>query len=197
MYRKAPAYQPVAPVFSWQGFYAGFNGGYGFGNSTLSSSNNSSSVEPKGALLGSTLGYNFQADTIVYGIEGDIDYSWMKDSSDGAPCSNCDVENHYLATVRGRLGYAMNRWMPYVTGGAAFGDIQVSTPAGGSQFSNKIGWTLGGGIEYALNRWNMSAKLEYLYADLGSANCDASHCGTSIDTDFQANIVRLGLNFHY
>src|SRR6185312_9704277 len=98
---KAPVYSPIAPVFSWQGFYAGFNGGYGFGNSTLSGAGASSSIEPKGALLGSTLGYNFQADTIVYGIEGDVDYSWMNETADAAPCSGCEVHNHYLATARG------------------------------------------------------------------------------------------------
>jgi outer membrane immunogenic protein len=198
LYRKAPAYRPFVPAFTWQGFYAGINHGYGFGKSTFNGAAGSGQTDPSGALLGSTLGYNFQSGDFVYGVEGDVDYSWMKATADSAaPCPGCEVTNHYLGTARVRLGYAMGRWMPYVTGGGAFGDVQVSTPAGGSQYKNQIGWTVGAGIEHAYDLWNMSAKLEYLYADLGSVNCDALHCGASIDTDFHTNIVRLGLNFHF
>lgn len=200
VYHKAPAYQTFVPAaFSWQGFYVGFNGGYGVANTTLANSTfTSETFHPNGALVGSTFGYNFQTGGAVYGIEGDVDYSWMRAAAGpGAPCSGCEVRNHYLATVRGRLGYAMDRWLPYVTGGAAFGDIQTSTPGGGSQSTNKVGWTAGGGVEYALPATNWSAKLEYLYADLGTATCDAAHCGVSTDTTFRANVVRVGINYHY
>lgn len=198
-YSKSPVYEPYAVPFTWQGFYVGFNGGYGWGNSTLTSAvGTSGAVHPNGALAGSTFGYNFQAGNVVYGIEGDIDYSWMRGTNgSAAPCSGCEVRNHYLATVRGRLGYAWNRWLPYVTGGAAIGDIQISTPAGNVQHADKLGWTLGGGVEYAFAASNWSAKLEYLYADLGKATCDATHCGTSTDANFRANVVRLGVNYRY
>jgi outer membrane immunogenic protein len=179
--------------------YVGFNGGYGWANSTLSSAvATSSSVPANGAFAGSTFGYNLQVGNVVYGIEGDIDYSWMRGTNGiAAPCSGCEVRNHYLATVRGRLGYAWDRWLPYVTGGAAIGDIQISTPAGNIQRTEKVGWTLGGGVEYAFSASKWSAKLEYLYANLGNANCDAAHCGTSTDASFRANVVRVGVNYHY
>lgn len=192
-----PAYQTFVPAFTWQGFYIGINGGYGWGSSTLSGPTGSSTVTPKGALLGETVGYNFQSGSLVYGLEGDLDYSWMRATNAAtAPCANCEVRNHYLATVRGRLGYAFDRWMPYVTGGAAFGDIQTSTPAGNRQYTDKVGWALGGGVEYAFTR-KWSTKLEYMYVDLGSANCSAANCGTSVDTSFHANSVRAGLNYHF
>ena len=65
-----------------------------------------------------------------------------------------------------RLGYAAGRFMPYVTGGAAFGDIKTSVTGQPDCTSTKIGWTVGGGLEAALaGPW--TAKLEYLYVDLG------------------------------
>jgi outer membrane immunogenic protein len=173
------------------------NGGYGWGDSTLTGAGTTSTVHPKGGLLGPTIGYNFQFGGFVYGVEGDFDYSWMKDSNGAAaPCAGCEVRSHYLGTARGRLGYAWDRWLPYITGGAAFGDIQVSTPAGGSQYTNKVGWTVGGGLEYAFaSPW--SAKIEYLYTDLGTATCDAAHCGKRTDADFRSSTVRVGINYHY
>jgi len=199
-YVKAPAYQPVyvAP-FTWQGFYADFNGGYGWGHSTLSGPTGiASATNPSGALLGAGFGYNFQSGNWVFGLEGDADYSWMTDTSGAlTACPGCTVHNYYLATARGRLGYAWDRWLPYITGGAAIGSINVSTPAGGAQGADKVGWTAGGGIEYAFAATRWSTKLEYLYADLGSITCDAAHCGTSLNADFHANIVRVGLNYHF
>jgi outer membrane immunogenic protein len=199
-YVKASAYQPayVAP-FTWQGFYAGFNGGYGWGNSTLTGPTGiTNTTNPAGALLGAGFGYNFQGGNWVIGIEGDTDYSWMRDTSDAvAPCPSCTVHNYYLATVRGRLGYAWDRWLPYVTGGAAIGSINVSTPAGGGHGTDNVGWTVGAGVEYAFAATRWSTKLEYLYADLGSMTCDATRCGTPVDADFHANVVRLGLNYHF
>lgn len=198
VYRKAAVYQPYAPPpFSWQGLYLGINGGYGWADSTLTGGGRSNTVHPTGALIGPTAGYNFQFGNVVAGIEGDLDYSWMHDTSGAVPpCRGCEVHNFYLATLRGRLGLAWDRWLPYVTGGAAFGDIQTSTPAGGSQFSNRAGWTVGGGLEYAFaSPW--SAKIEYLYSDLGSMTCDAAHCGTAVAVNFRASTVRVGINYHY
>jgi outer membrane immunogenic protein len=196
VYQKAPAYQTYVAPFTWQGFYVGVNGGYGFAKADLAGVGSTGTADPKGALIGTTIGYNFQSANIVYGLEGDMDYSWMRGNADTAPCSGCEVRNFYLGTMRGRLGYAMDRWMPYFTGGAAFGDIQTSTPGGGSRHENKIGWTAGGGVEYAFVP-NWSAKIEYLYADLGTAACDAAYCGTSTDVTVKANVVRLGVNYRY
>jgi len=197
VYTKAPLYSP-APVFTWQGLYVGFNGGYGWATSTLTGAGVSSDVKPAGALAGTQIGYNLQTGSFVYGVEGDIDYSWMKDTAAlVAPCAGCEIRNHYLATVRGRLGYSFGQWMPYITGGGAIGDIQFITPGGGAQAIDKLGWTVGGGVEYAFGFSKWSAKLEYLYADLGSATCDAAHCGASVDADFRANIVRAGVNLRY
>lgn len=200
MFTKAPpAYQPVfvaAPT--WQGVYGGFNAGYGWGSSTVSSSAGADgTVHPSGALAGATLGYNNQIGGLVFGVEGDIAYSWMKDTNTSASCTNCEVRNHYLATFRGRVGYTLGNWLPYATGGGAVGDIQIATPAGGSQAINRLGWTVGGGVEYGFSASRWSVKVEYLYTDLGSATCDATHCGVATSANLKTNTVRGGLNYHF
>ena len=196
---KAPAYSVSG--YSWTGFYAGINGGYGFGTSNWSGVGNSGSTKPKGALAGITLGYNLQTGAWVWGLEGDIDYSWVKgsDSSGTGVCTGigCETRNTWLGTARGRIGYAgWDRWLPYITGGAAFGGIKMTSATAVSETKTKLGWTLGGGVEYAvMNNW--TAKIEYLYADLGTTSCSVATCGVATDVSFKESIVRAGLNYRF
>ena len=196
---KAPIYS--VPGYSWTGFYAGINGGYGFGTSNWSGVGNSGSTKPKGALAGITLGYNLQTGSWVWGLEGDVDYSWVKgsDSAGTGVCTGagCETRNTWLGTARGRIGYAgWDRWLPYITGGAAFGGIKMTPNTGVSETKTKFGWTVGGGLEYAILT-NWTTKIEYLYADLGTVQCSAAACGTTTDVSFKEHIVRLGLNYRF
>lgn len=197
--RKAPAYS-APPVFSWTGFYAGINGGYGWGTSSWSSAVTSGSPKPKGGLVGGTLGYNMQTGVWVFGIEGDFDATWLKgtDSSGTGLCSGigCQTKNSWLATVRGRVGYAFDRWLPFITGGVAFGDIKMTPNNTLSESKTNAGWALGAGVEYAfMGAWSL--KGEYLYADLGKATCSASTCGIATDVSFKASTVRVGVNYRF
>lgn len=195
-YKAQPYY--VAP-FSWSGFYVGINGGYGWGTSDWSSAVTSGSPKPKGGLVGGTLGYNLQTGVWVWGLEADLDYSWIKGSATGTgACAGvgCETRNTYLATGRGRIGYAWDRWLPYVTGGAAYGGIKMTPNTGLTETKSRLGWTLGGGVEYAfMGAW--SVKAEYLYVDLGKATCSAGTCGVDTDVKFKENIVRAGLNYRF
>ena len=191
---KAPAY--VAPLFTWTGFYVGLNGGYMWGKSKWTGGAGEFEVSPKGWLAGATLGYNLQTGVWVWGIEGDVDYANLKGTGDTI-CAGCEIKTTWFGTLRGRVGYSFDRWLPYLTGGGAFGNLQASTP-GGSASRTKFGWTAGAGIEYAfLGNW--SAKVEYLYADLGSSSCDSATCIIPADAtvDFKANIARLGVNYRF
>jgi outer membrane immunogenic protein len=195
---KAPAYGgPFG--YNWSGLYLGINGGYGFGHSNWTDVTGATTGDfsVSGGLVGGTLGYNLQTGTWVWGVEGDIGASWIK-GTDTAACGipGCETKNDWFGTARGRIGYGgFNGWMPYITGGAAFGDIKASTGFG-SQTSTKLGWTVGGGLEIALwDSW--STKLEYLYADLGKGTCSGVVCSPAIDVDFRAHIVRLGLNYRF
>jgi outer membrane immunogenic protein len=201
---RPPAYKaPIAPYiapFSWSGFYVGVNGGYGWGTSnwTLTAAGLSTGdFDVTGGLVGGTIGYNLQTGNWVWGIEGDFDASWIK-GTETTVCAvpGCETRNDWLATLRGRIGYAWNRFMPYITGGAAFGDVKMTTPASTSQTDTQVGWTIGAGVEWAFTgAW--SAKIDYLYADLGTANCDIATCGTPIDVTFKTNVIRLGVNYRF
>ncbi|HLA21186.1 MAG TPA: outer membrane protein [Pseudolabrys sp.] len=186
---KAPAYVPP-PLYNWTGLYVGINGGGGWGRSDFSAPLASGSFNTSGALVGGTLGFNYQMGQVVFGLEGDIDWSNLRGSGTCAGLS-CSVRNNWLGTARGRLGYAIDRFMPYVTGGAAFGDIKTSVAGLGDSRTTKAGWTVGGGIEAAIaGPW--TAKIEYLYVDLGRGG---SVLGS--DAKFQTNIVRAGLNYRF
>src|SRR5450755_1898015 len=119
-YKAQPIY--VAP-FSWTGFYVGINGGYGWGKSNWSGSGGNFEVSPKGWLGGGTLGYNIQTGAWVWGIEGDIDYINLKGTANAAFCPSCTFKDTWLGTVRGRIGYSLDRWLPYLTAGGAFGNM--------------------------------------------------------------------------
>ena len=191
---KAPAYSAPATA-SWTGFYIGLNAGYGFGTSNwdIPASTNS----PKGLLAGATIGYNFQTGTWVWGVEGDFDYSGMKGTADCAVGVTCETKNSWLGTARARLGYAgWNNWLPYITGGLAVGDIKATNSARTSANKTKMGWAIGGGLEYAMMT-NWSVKLEYLYVDLGKFDCGIACGATPDNVSFKANLVRAGINYRF
>jgi outer membrane immunogenic protein len=194
---KAPVY--VAP-FSWTGFYVGINGGYGWGNVDVSTpAGTTTSSNQTGWLIGGTAGYNLQTGNWVWGLEGDLDYALIKgNASNTTACAGgtCTFKDTYFATARGRIGYALDRWLPYFTGGAAFSGVKATSATGVSSTNNSVGWTVGGGVEYAfLGAW--SAKLEYLYADLGKSTCGVTICGVGTDFDPKVNIVRAGINYRF
>jgi outer membrane immunogenic protein len=185
-YYKAPAFMP--PPFTWTGFYVGVNGGGGFGNSKWDTTNG---FNTSGGFVGGTIGYNYQIQHFVVGVEGDVDWDSIKGSTGGFSTSNT-----WLSTVRGRVGYAADRFMPYVTGGGAFGNINASAPglAGGS--ATNAGWTVGAGLEFAFYG-NWSAKAEYLYVSLNKFNCGIG-CGAATDNvSFNANLIRAGINYRF
>jgi outer membrane immunogenic protein len=180
--RKAMPYkaQPYPQTYNWSGFYLGVNGGGGWGDSDSSNGFR--------GLVGGTVGYNYQVSQAVFGLEGDIDWS---DLGHNGNCSafSCETRNNWLSTVRGRVGYAFDRFMPYITGGVAFGDIKTSVAGIGDTNATRTGWTVGGGLEAAIaGPW--TAKVEYLHVDLGSGD---SPVGSS--ENFKTDIVRAGINY--
>jgi outer membrane immunogenic protein len=192
---KAPAYVPVA--YNWTGFYLGINGGYGWGRSSWDGFG-SGNFNTNGGMIGGTVGYNWQGvgSPWVFGLEGDIDWANIKGSFNNAFCAGCETKSEWLATVRGRLGYSLDRVMPYITGGLAVGDIHANVPGFGGMSDTRAGWTIGGGIEAAIvDRW--TAKVEYLYTDLGSSSCSAAACGIATNVSARNNLLRAGLNYRF
>ena len=193
-----PAYKAPssAEPWNWTGFYVGINGGYGWGKSSWTdpvAATTTGDFNFTGAQVGGTIGYNLQMSQIVLGAEADIDASWIR-GTDATVC--CETKNTWMGTARVRLGYAFDRWLPFISGGAAFGDVRMTPLGFASATDTRFGWTAGGGLEYAfMGAW--SAKVEYLYADLGRSSCGAGTCGVANDGTFKANIGRGGINYHF
>ena len=175
------------PIFTWTGFYAGVNAGYGFGNMSGSAAPNFK--DPSGFLGGVQLGYNHQVGQMVYGLETDLDYAHLQAKNSAIGVAGAKNTLNYLGTVRGRVGYSFDRFLPYLTGGFAYGQSTIKVPAVGKSNPTHYGWVLGGGVEYALTN-NITAKVEGLYVDLS----DQRVLGGAAKSGFETGILRAGIN---
>jgi outer membrane immunogenic protein len=220
---------------------AGFNNkntGYlsnGFGTTTVFTTTGGGfgNGNDAGFTGGVQAGYNMQFGSIVAGIEADINYLDRGNRNGGVVTGvftpvgggattttvytfNRGSSNNWFGTARGRLGIAFDRFLPYITGGFAFGGknggmsgtyvatggapgtgILVGSNNGGSS----TGWTLGGGVEYAFSN-NMSFKAEYLHVSLGNKT-NTLYTAAGAPTSFSFNdknkfdVVRAGVNFRF
>jgi outer membrane immunogenic protein len=219
-----PYKTPVAPppYMSWSGFYVGVNVGGGTGNGrsdfaiaggpAFASVNNSLS----GAIGGGQVGFNWQTGLAVFGVETDIQASGLKGGLT-APCppggcglplsASFNQKLPWFGTVRGRIGAASNGWLVYATGGYAYGRLETdamasagAASAAASMHETRNGWTVGGGIEVAFAP-GWSAKLEYLYVDLGTVNRTWILGGPlpnlADSAAFTMNVVRTGVNYRF
>jgi outer membrane immunogenic protein len=199
---KAPALYNPERLVNWSGFYAGLHAGYGWGSSNwfAPASGLSADMSPDGAVIGGQLGYNYQIQKFVVGAEADIAWSGMKGSLVSATscATQCETKNPWLGTVRARVGMpfgATGAWLPYVTGGLAYGDVEVSDN-GLTRKSTQWGWTAGAGLEMMFApAW--SARVEYLYVDLGKFTTIGDGTAPPFDVKYHANLVRAGVNYHF
>jgi outer membrane immunogenic protein len=198
---------PAPILYNWTGLYAGVSGGWAGSSQdwTAVGGVTTGNFTGSGGLIGGTLGYNYQMNKLVIGVEGDASWANINatDTTTGgcSPAFRCLATVNFLATARGRLGFAADRWLFYVTGGAAFANInndQSALSPLASANTTKAGWTAGGGVEAVL--WgNWSAKAEYLRAEFGQTPfCPAAGCGVVVVSNYtHLDIVRVGLNYKF
>lgn len=179
--RQPSPYYAAPAAYSWNGFYLGLNAGFASGDLS-----NSAGLEPTGFVGGLTGGANWQWGNVVFGLETDINYSGVDDGIAGYKW-----ELDWLGTTRVRVGYAWDRFLPYVTGGFAYGSATYKY-WGIKDDANHIGWTAGVGVEGAITQ-NVSAKLEYLYVDLG----DKHYGELPWKNEFDASLLRAGVNYRF
>jgi outer membrane immunogenic protein len=201
----ATYYKAPVPVFTWTGIYVGINGGYAFGDSNWTDPvlGPTGSFSTDGFLVGGTIGGNYQWGQFVLGIEADGDWQNLNGTTFNNCPGGCTTQSDWLATVRGRAGYAFDRFLVYGTGGVAFGDLQAAAGVLPFSSSTQTGWTAGGGVEFAFTP-NLTGKVEYLYVDLGSQSCAVANCaGGTFATPavttvpLTENIVRAGINYKF
>jgi outer membrane immunogenic protein len=196
--KAPPAPSPV--IDPWTGFYIGVNGGGAWGRSEWTGVPDK--FDTSGGLIGGTIGYNWQTGPWVFGLEGDADWADISGSTTVLGCGGleCKTRSDFLATVRGRVGYAFDRFLPYVTGGLALGNIKATYPGFPTQDETNAGWTVGGGVEFAF-AGNWTAKVEYLHVDLGDITCSVgSACafpGVGNTVSLTEEIVRGGINYRF
>ncbi len=183
-----------ASAYDWNGFYAGANIGYGWGEIEIAGAPDTNDID--GMLGGVQAGYNYDLGGFVLGVEGDIQLSDVS-FSQTVTGTTVDETIQYFGTVRARAGVAFDRFMPYVTGGLAFGGgkFEASGALVGDDEQNHFGWTIGAGLEYAVAD-NISVKGEYLYTDLGDETYDLGAAGTA-DVSARFSTVRAGVNFQF
>jgi outer membrane immunogenic protein len=228
----------VAPVYNWTGLYVGLHAGYGWADADGSVTYTPSpaafgpagvapfsfSHDADGFMAGGQIGFNYQIANWVVGIEADLSWSDINGGVALGPLTTFPglvpivgstytsaYDMNWFGTVRGRLGFAANNLLIYVTGGLAYADIDYTTtaffPATGNLFvgtasSTEAGWTFGGGFEWGLAP-NWSVKAEYLYYDLGDTTVvgsatTAPPAFTTVSTiDNSGHIIRVGVNYRF
>jgi outer membrane immunogenic protein len=232
---KAPAY---VAAYNWTGFYLGVNVGYSWARATDTGSlftgagapagSFGSSENLNGVIGGGQIGYNWQTGNLLLGVEADFQGSGERNDI-GATCvgaagvalGGCSVSGtdriRWFGTARGRVGYAADRWLFYVTGGGSWlnlsSDVSITgaapfAPLGvtavSSNSTTRFGWVLGGGVETAL--WsNWTGGVEYLYIDTGNYTQSfvvptalAVLGATGTETvRVKENVIRAKLNYRF
>lgn len=174
-----PAFAPPPPpAFTWSGFYIGGQVGYQWGTASNSliflptgASFPLNSVDTSGVVGGGHLGFNYQVSQFVFGLEGDVEGATTSGSSFQPLVGATGTGNARLqASIRGRLGFAWDRVLIYATGGGAYASINATSSSVlgfDSETTGRFGWTVGGGVEYAIDP-NWLIRVEYRYSDYGS-----------------------------
>lgn len=221
----ADVIEPTA--YDWTGPYIGLQAGYGWGKDDLDVDYDppdgelvtflAKELKADGFLGGAHAGYLIQSSSLVYGLEGDIEFADMKDKEDftnrRGDFSLGDYEKNidWLGSLRLRAGVAVDRVLFYATGGLAVGGMDLDFDFSqdfpyrlDADDGAKWGWTIGGGIDYAIST-SLSARVEYRYTDLADTSLEiSSFPGPGIfqdsakahfDNDFHA--VRAGVSWRF
>lgn len=211
----------VSGVYDWSGFYVGIDAGYGIGTSGYEIHQSPdglllfSGPEPDGFLLGAHAGYNWHfGNGFVVGGEADLNYSasnggdamYQMTPTGAFPHSSYTMETEvkWTGSARARLGYAIDRLLPYVAAGVAAAGVESDFNIAGypanpyhAYKDTYIGWTGGIGAEYALTD-KVSIRAEYRYADYGSQDFATPGISNSVATiDLQSHDVRFGLSYRF
>lgn len=183
----APPPPAFVPVFTWTGFYAGVQAGYSWEKDRTKEyytyDRSFTGVEftyhPDTGFAGGHVGVNYQIGSYVFGVEGDVEALRARGGFNDAggrtpqdPGGVGRVTRDWQGSVRGRIGYAMDRLMIFATGGASFTEFDYNfynpvLRAGEGTTKTRTGWTVGAGVNYAMTD-NIVLGLEYRHTDWGN-----------------------------
>lgn len=212
LYKSPP---PVAAPFSWGGLYAGLQLGYQFGSVETTAFGTrtgivagSSNPVPKSVTAGGHVGYNYMLPAFTLfgggsfvGVEGDVATTTGQKSYTLAGIAS-SYRNQIEGSIRGRAGFAFDRFLVFGTAGAAFGSLRNTYTSKGLidyYAKEQTGYTLGAGLEYALgNRW--SVRAEYRFTDFGTYSqllATSTAGATTVRHHDYDNRFQAGVTYHF
>ncbi len=209
---KARPLPPPIPVFSWTGFYLGANIGGAWSNGTITDNVTGANLSSNssGFIGGGQVGYNWQIDRWVLGVEWDIDGTTISKTSNlvVTPIGTlqASANTDWISTLTGRIGYGWDNWLFYFKGGGAwvqnsatltFTNLAGATASVGAT-NNNSGWTVGLGGEWAFApQW--SAKLEYDWVGLNNWSPSTSSVIVNDRLNISRNIqmLKAGINYRF
>jgi outer membrane immunogenic protein len=192
---------PVAEVtvFNWTGFYIGAQGGYVWTN--LDVDPGAIGIDDlNGGLFGGYIGYNWQYGNWVFGAEGDFNGVWNDQTFavGGLVPFTVDIGTDWLASIRARAGYSVDRFLLFATGGVAFTQASADVNFGGGLTASGdetfTGWTIGAGAEYAFTD-NWLGRIEYRYYDFPGKDLDGA--GGLGDVSLNTSTITAGIAYKF
>jgi outer membrane immunogenic protein len=206
---KAPPAPAPVPLFSWSGFYIGANVGGAWSHSTVTDvfTGTTFDTDNSGFIGGGQVGFNYQVNNFVFGVEGDFDGTSLSKTGPGVVTGigtlQASANTDWVATLSGRIGLAFDRWLIYVKGGGAWVQnsatlTNLTTGASVSASNTNSGWMAGVGAEWAFSGpW--SAKLEYNHIELDNFSTPAGVivAGDQFNLSRDIDIVKFGINYRF
>lgn len=209
---KAPALTAPIAAINWTGLYVGGHFGYVQSRARLGDPTTpgiTASDTLKGFLAGGQIGFNYQMNSWVFGLEADLSGSNADASQTlvNTATNNADRATEklrWMSLVTARAGYALDRALLYVKGGVAFGGFRFDaqdlvTGASASNSYSQAGWTVGAGVEYALNT-NWSVRGEYSYVGFGNKTLtlvDSAGATTQVTVKQNVHQFKTGVNYRF
>jgi outer membrane immunogenic protein len=206
----------VTGPFTWTGAHIGVQAGYTWGKSNGGAyvplapiPPFTGDIDPEGFIGGVSAGYNHQFENpLVIGIEGDFNFASVEGDSSlfmmgiPSPFDKASGDLEWTASIRARAGYAIDRVLPYVTAGIAFGKYEFTPDYFGigplPDSKVHVGPTVGAGIEYAITD-QLTTRFEYRYTDFGDATyAIPGFCGCiESRVDLKTHDIKIGLQYKF
>jgi outer membrane immunogenic protein len=209
--------------YNWTGAYAGVNLGSVWSSTQLNANNISFLPEDgtyQNANTGATVNPGLQVGYVqqlsgqwVVGAEGDFSYAnnstQFQQSDSLGEFDRFTVRNNLQGSLRLRTGYAIERFLPFITAGVSFASLgldytnEMGTSENLSKTTTQVGWILGGGLDYGVLA-NLSVRTEYLYTDYGKAlNLNIATVSGYVDSSggaqatLASHVVRAAVNYRF
>lgn len=199
-YEPAPIVEPAPVAYNWSGFYGGLQAGWGSSEFDINDGLGlDESIDMDGGFAGGVVGAQWQWNRVLFGVEGDLNWSGVEGEETGPGFDNLDGKIDWFGSLNAKLGLPIDRTLLYAIGGVAFASAETGQRlAGGSSYDDQTftGWTVGAGVDYAVTD-NIIAGLQYKYYDFGDADFDLEGGFTNREGDLEMHTVSARLTYKF